>query len=88
MTASPGADDAASEKDPAEVVEEYRDNLSNSRTAPGHHDGKEIKVRRFFFIRSFFGVRLFRFYFWGLTTQVLFIHRFRHLGVHYRYSIL
>ena len=41
-------DDAASgsKKDPTEVVlEEYRDNLSNSRTAPGHHDGQEQKVK-------------------------------------------
>lgn len=38
-------DAAASKKDPIEVVEEYRDNLSNSRTAPGHHDGQEKKVQ-------------------------------------------
>ena len=38
-------DDAASKKDPIEVVEDYRDNLSNSRTAPGHHDGQEKKVQ-------------------------------------------
>jgi hypothetical protein len=87
MTASPGADDAASEKDPTEVVEEYRDNLSNSRTAPGHHDGKENKVRRFFsydlsLVCSYFGSIL------ELTTQVLFIHRFRHLGLVYTIGIL
>jgi hypothetical protein len=35
-----------SNKDAIEVVEEYRDNLSNSRTAPGHHDGQEKKVKQ------------------------------------------
>jgi hypothetical protein len=45
MTAA--KDDATSKKDPIEVVEEYRDNLSNSRTAPGHHDGQEKKVKLF-----------------------------------------
>ena len=43
MTAA--KDDATSKKDPIEVVEDYRDNLSNSRTAPGHHDGQEKKVK-------------------------------------------
>jgi hypothetical protein len=45
MTTAASNDDAdVSKKDPIEVVEEYRDNLSNSRTAPGHHDGQEKKV--------------------------------------------
>lgn len=34
-------------KKAVEVVEDYRDNLKNSRTAPGHHDGSDKKVRDF-----------------------------------------
>jgi hypothetical protein len=35
---------ASDSKKAVEVVEDYRDNLKNSRTAPGHHDGNEKKV--------------------------------------------
>jgi hypothetical protein len=45
-------------KNPKEVVEEYRDNLSNSRTAKGHHDGKEKKVG-WLIVRSFLLISLF-----------------------------
>jgi hypothetical protein len=45
-------------KNPKEVVEEYRDNLSNSRTAKGHHDGKEKKVGRLI-VRSFLLINLY-----------------------------
>jgi hypothetical protein len=41
---TPTNENTSNNKDPIEVVEEYRDNLSNSRTAPGHHDGQEKKV--------------------------------------------
>lgn len=36
---------ASDGKKAVEVVEDYRDNLKNSRTAPGHDDGSEKKVR-------------------------------------------
>ena len=42
---TPTNENTSNNKDPIEVVEEYRDNLSNSRTAPGHHDGQEKKVK-------------------------------------------
>jgi hypothetical protein len=45
-------------KNPKEVVEEYRDNLSNSRTAKGHHDGKEKKVG-WLIVRSFLFIYLY-----------------------------
>jgi hypothetical protein len=47
-----------SNKNSKEVVEEYRDNLSSSRTAKGHHDGKEKKVG-WLVVRSFLLIYLF-----------------------------
>jgi hypothetical protein len=35
---------ASDSKKAVEVVEDYRDNLKNSRTAPGHHNGNDKKV--------------------------------------------